>query len=203
MKRRDLLKTAPAAAAAAFAAPVALAAMGEGKTEGTPLQFAPKTPPDAEPLKDELAKYPRCPYCGMDRRQLHFSRHLVHYSDDLADGTCSMHCLALSLALNIDRMPKAIYAADNAAAEEPRPLVKVEQATYVLGGEFRAVMSKKAKTAFGTKEAAQAAQAKSGGELAGFDQALTESYLAMAEDTMMIRRKRDEMRRRRAEQKSG
>jgi copper chaperone NosL len=48
----------------------------------------------------------------MDRTQFHHSRHLVQYADDLVDGTCSLHCLAISLSLNIDREPKAIWAAD-------------------------------------------------------------------------------------------
>ncbi|MEZ5601236.1 MAG: hypothetical protein R3F36_09770 [Candidatus Competibacteraceae bacterium] len=45
----------------------------------------------------------------MDRRKFHYSRHLVHYQDDLVDATCSLHCTALSLALNMDRGPKVIH----------------------------------------------------------------------------------------------
>jgi hypothetical protein len=37
----------------------------------------------------------------MDRKQYHHSRHLIQYSDNLVDGTCSLHCAALSLALNL------------------------------------------------------------------------------------------------------
>ena len=105
-----LLAVTTAAAGAAALSPPALAAKCE--TDGTPLQFVPKTAPDPNPQDNDIAKYPKCPYCGMDRKQYHHSRHLVHYQDDLADGTCSLHCAAISLALNLDRGPKAIYAAD-------------------------------------------------------------------------------------------
>jgi hypothetical protein len=45
----------------------------------------------------------------MDRKEHHRTRMLVQYSDDLTDGTCSIHCLALSLGVNIDREPKNIW----------------------------------------------------------------------------------------------
>ena len=77
--------------------------------DSTPLQFIPKTAPDSNPLEDELKKHPECPYCGMNRTKWHHSRHLVHYDDNLVDGTCSIHCLAISLSLNLDRGIKAIY----------------------------------------------------------------------------------------------
>jgi nitrous oxide reductase accessory protein NosL len=203
MQRRDLIKL-PLAAAALAAAPLARAehhAMPAGKaaacdTDGTPLQFIPKTPKDANPLEDELKKYAKCPYCGMDRRQFHFSRHLVHYADDLADGVCSIHCLAISLAINLDRQPRAIYAADFGAAGEPKPLVNVDQATYVIGGNLKAVMSGRPKTAFASREAALAAKEQHNGEIGDFDAAITATYVDLAKDTVMIRKRREEMRKR-------
>lgn len=168
-------------------------------TDGTPLQFIPKKPKDPSPLDNELAKYPKCPYCGMDRREYHFSRHLIHYSDDLVDGTCSLHCAAISLSLNLDRVPKAIYAADFGAAGDIKPLTNAEAATYLVGGKLRPVMSKTAKTAFASPAAAKAEMAKSGGDLAGFDKALMLSYQGMAEDTALIRQRREERRRKAAE----
>lgn len=211
MQRRDLFKL-PLAAAALAAAPLARAqehhhpmpagAAAACPTDGTPLQFVPKTAKDANPLENELQKYPKCPYCGMDRRQYHFSRHLVHYSDGLADGTCSIHCLAISLAINLDREPAAIYAADFGADGELKPLVNVDQATYVIGGKFQPVMTARPKTAFASKDAAQAAMAKNGGEAGDFNAAITAAYADLAKDTMMIRKKREE-RRRHMEKKPG
>ncbi len=206
--RRNLLKLLAAGAAGftvlkpAGAAPGAMVpgmgwvtSPGRQEGDGTPVQFIPKTDPDPNPLQDELQKYPRCPYCGMDRTKWHHSRHLVHYDDDLVDGTCSIHCLAISLSLNLDRGPKAIYAADFGSTEQIKPLVKVDTATYLVGSKLKGTMSKTSKMAFADKAVASAAQAEQGGELAEFDMALKAAYLGMAEDTIGIRRRRSERRR--------
>ncbi|RAU20332.1 twin-arginine translocation pathway signal protein [Paramagnetospirillum kuznetsovii] len=189
MNRRKFLAAGTTLGLAATAALPALAAEGDG----TPMQFMPKKAKDPTPLVDELTKYPKCPYCGMDRKEYHFSRHLVHYSDDLVDGTCSLHCAAISLSVNLDRVPKAIYAPDNGSGDAIKPMTSAEGATYVIGGDHKGVMTKKPKTSFASKLAAEAA--KGDGELADFNKALTATYLGMAEDTMMIRMKRDEKRR--------
>ena len=162
------------------------------KNDGTPLQFMPKSGPDENPLENELAKYPRCPYCGMSRKMWHHSRHLVHYDDGLADGTCSIHCLAISLSLNLDRGPKAIYAADFSSAEEPKGLVNVDKATYLVGSKLKGTMSKNSKMAFSSARAAEEARVEQGGDLANFNEALAAAYGDMAKDTMMIRKRRGE-----------
>jgi nitrous oxide reductase accessory protein NosL len=209
INRRNLLKLFTAASLTGVAASVSakqgvgvmipgkgwLSASGapcEG--DGTPLQFIPKAQPDPDPLTDELKKYPKCPYCGMDRTKWHHSRHLVHYDDDLVDGTCSIHCLAISLSLNIDRGPKAIYGADFAAEGEIKPLVSVDTATYLLASKLRGTMTANSKMAFASKTAAEAAQKSEGGTLAGFDDALRQSYADMASDTLMTRKRRAEKR---------
>ena len=171
------------------------------KHDGTPLQFMPKTAPDTDPLENELEKYPRCPYCGMSRKMWHHSRHLVHYDDDLADGTCSIHCLAISLSLNLDRGPKAIYAADFSSGEEPRKLVNVDKATYLVGSKLKGTMSKNSKMAFSSARAAEAGRVEQGGDLANFNEALTAAYADMATDTMMIRKRRGEKVRKMMEMK--
>ncbi|MCP3672698.1 MAG: twin-arginine translocation pathway signal protein [Gammaproteobacteria bacterium] len=166
-------------------------ASGEkASTDGTPLQFIPKGQPDDNPLENELQKYPKCPYCGMSRTKWNHSRHLVQYDDGLVDGTCSIHCLAISLSLNLDRGPKAIYAADFGSDAKIKPLVKVDAATYLIGAKLKGTMTMKSKMAFASAEAAKAVQAKAGGELAKFDDAMRAAYLSMADDTAMIRKKR-------------
>jgi nitrous oxide reductase accessory protein NosL len=162
--------------------------------DGTPLQFMPKNAPDPTPLENELEKYPNCPYCGMSRTKWNHSRHLVHYDDDLADGTCSIHCAAISLTLNLDRGPKAIYAADFGSTEEIKPLVEVDKATYLIGSKLKGTMSAQSKMAFADAAAAKAAQAENGGELGNFDAALSAVYNNMAKETMMIRKMRLEKR---------
>lgn len=193
--RRQALRLLAAAGAVAGAAAVgARPAAAACEHDGTPLQFAPKTPPAPNPQDNDIAKYPKCPYCGMDRKQYNHSRHLVHYQDDLADGTCSLHCAAISLALNLDRGPKAIYAADFGAKTDPKPLVNVDSATYLIGSKLPGVMTKQSKVAFAAKAAAEAAKADQGGELGDFDAALQAAYQSMAGDTAMIRKKRAEQK---------
>ncbi len=158
--------------------------------DGTPLQFIPKGLPDEKPLENELQKYPKCPYCGMDRKKWHHSRHLIQYDDNLVDGTCSIHCLAISLSLNLDRGAKAIYAADFGSKEEIKPLVEVDKASYLIGGKQKGTMTMKSKMAFSKIDVAKATQDKIGGKIGTFDDAVREAYLSMADDTAMIRKKR-------------
>lgn len=197
MKRRDLLKIS---ALAGLAAVTTQASANSCTTDGTPNQFIPKTAADAKPLESEFEKYPKCPYCGMDRKEHHRTRMLVQYSDDLSDGVCSIHCLSLSLGVNIDREPKNIWGPDYGSTVEPRPLLPVDQLTYLIGADLKHAMTKRSKHSFASTEIAKEFQAKHGGTLAKFDDALRESYLDMASDASMIRKNREE-RRKRAMQK--
>jgi copper chaperone NosL len=191
MKRRDMLKFSLVATGLA-ALPATAAETCSG--DGTPAQFIPKKAPDPKATENDIEKYPKCPYCGMDRKQYHHSRMLVHYSDDVADGTCSLHCTAISLSLNVDREPKGIYVGDNAASGDIKPLVEVSQATFLIGSQIKGVMTKNSKVAYGGEAAAKAAQAANGGELANFDQALLVAYTDMSKDVSMIRKNREERR---------
>jgi len=191
MDRREALKLSLLAGSGLFAGG-AHAAQCEG--DGTPAQFVPKKAADPKANENDVEKFPKCPYCGMDRKQYHHSRMLIQYSDDVADGTCSIHCSAISLSLNVDRDPKAIWVGDNAAAGDVKPLVEVDKATFLVGSSIKGVMTKRSKVAYGGAEAAKAAQAGNGGELANFDQALLAAYTDMANDVSMIRKMRAERR---------
>lgn len=166
-------------------------------------QTAAEVVKDPQPLTDELGKYASCKYCGMDRRKWHHSRHLIHYDDDYVEGTCSIHCAAVSLALHLDRGPKAVYAADFGATADPRPLVDVDRAVYLIGSKLPGTMSARSKMAFADAAAARAAQAAQGGDLGTFDQALAAAYADMAADTAMIRKRRAERRRKAMEKQGG
>ncbi len=145
---------------------------------------------------NELVKCPKCPYCGMDRKQFHKARMLVQYSDGLLEGTCSLHCAAIGLSLHVDREPVGIWVGDNGAAGEVVPLVEVDRATFLVGSKLPGVMTVTSKVAFGTSAAAKAAQAAQGGELLNFDQALSAAYADMSKDVARIRKMRAERRRR-------
>ena len=194
MERRQILTGAMTLGLVGVFGKVGAADRPACEGDGTPVQFMPRTAPDPEPLVDELEKDPRCPYCGMDRTQWHHSRHLVHYEDGRVDPTCSLHCAAISLSLNIDLGPKAIYAADFGSSQTPRPLLNVDSAVYLIGSALPGTMAARSKMAFASAGSAEAARAAHGGQLADFDAALTAAYEDMARDTAMIRRRRAERR---------
>ena len=200
MDRRQLLKLS-LAAGAGLAATTGTSQAAACDTDRTPQQFIPKTGADASPLDKEFEKYPKCPYCGMDRKEHHKARMLVQYSDDLADGVCSIHCLSLSLGLNIDREPKQIWGPDYGSAAEPRPLVPVDNLVYLIGADLKHAMTKRSKHSFASPSVAKEFQAKHGGSLGNFNDALREAYLDMASDVTMIRKNREERRRKAAQAK--
>jgi nitrous oxide reductase accessory protein NosL len=148
---------------------------------------------DTDPLTNEFEKYPRCPYCGMMRKMFSQTRHLIVYEDDAVDGTCSLHCAAISLALNLDRVPKVIYAGDAGAAGEVKPLVDSAAMTYVIDPARPGTMTAVSKYAYADKAQAEAA-AGPDAKLADFDTALVDAYNGMAQDTIRIRKRRAERR---------
>lgn len=192
MNRREALKLSLLAGAGIAATSTAHAAQCEG--DGTPMQFVPKTAPDPKANENDIAKYGKCPYCGMDRNKFHHSRMLIQYSDDLADGTCSIHCAAISLSLNVDRDPKMMWVGDNAALGEVKPLVEVDKAWFLIGSKIPGVMTANSKVAYASEDAAKAAQATHGGEIVRFDQALLLAYTDMSKDVSRIRKNRAERR---------
>ena len=150
---------------------------------------------DTNPLENEFEKYPRCPYCGMMRKAFSYSRHLIVYDDDSVDATCSIHCAGISLSLNMDRGPKTIYAGDAGAEAEIKPLVDTAEMTYVINPAQMGTMSKVSKFAYADAAKAEAAAAQAEGtRLVGFDDALREAFVGMAEDTIAIRMRRAEKR---------
>jgi nitrous oxide reductase accessory protein NosL len=201
MKRRELLKLSLLAGTGMIAA--AARATCPKETDGTPAQFLPKKAPDPAPQENDVEKYPTCPYCGMDRRYNHQSRMLIHYGNDLPDPLCSIHCAVISLAINLALDPKAIYVGDNAIETDPRPLVEVGKATFLVGSELPGVMTWNSKVAYGNTDAAIAAQKIHGGELMNFQQTLKVSFADLADDLDRMRKGREERRKRAARRQQG
>ena len=77
----------------------------------------------------------------------------------------------------------------------------VDNLTYLIGADLKHAMTKKSKHSFASADIAKEFQAKHGGTLGNFNDALRESYLGMAEDVAMIRKNREERRKRAAEAK--
>lgn len=134
-----------------------------------------KAPDDSNPLDNELEKYPRCVVCNMDRRQYHYARHLLHYGDGHAEGTCSINCAAECMLRERRRGFTAIYAPDYGVAGEPKLLIEVSTAIYLIGSDLRGVMSPVSKYAFSDKAKAEAVIAVAGGRLGSFAEAIAAS----------------------------
>lgn len=129
---------------------------------------------------------PSCKYCGMDRAKFAHSRMLVTYDDGTKMGTCSLHCLATDLAINIDKTPVSIEVGDYTTKE----LIDAEKAYWVIGGNKPGVMTQQAKWAFAKKEDAEQFIKDNGGAMATFDAVMKATYESMYADTKMIREKR-------------
>ena len=115
---------------------------------------------------------------------------LIEYDDGTTVGTCSIHCTAVDLALNIDKTPKSVQVADAGS----KKLIDAEKAIWVIGGSKSGVMTKRAKWAFEKKDDADTFVKENGGTLATFDEAMKAAYEDMYQDTKMIREKRKMMK---------
>ncbi len=98
--------------------------------------------------QDDIKKHTACKYCGMDREKFAHSRIFIEYDDETTEGTCSLHCAAIDLALNIDKTPEAIRVGDY----NTKNLIDTEKAFWIIGGSRRGVMTQRAKWAFEKKK---------------------------------------------------
>ncbi len=163
MERRELLKGTVGLVIAGLAN--ISSAVDSGKPES-----------DLVLLENELNKYPRCIICNMDRRQFHFARHLLHYGDGHVEGTCSINCAAECMMRERRRGFSAIYAPDYGVAGEPKPLIEVSTAIYLIGSDLRGVMSPVSKYAFSERAKAEAVIAVAGGRIGTFAEAIAASF---------------------------
>lgn len=138
----------------------------------------------------DIQKDPSCKYCGMDRTKFAHSRMFVEYDDGSSLGTCSIHCLAIDLVVNMDKTSRSIQVGDY----NSKKLIDAEKAFWVIGGNKPGVMTKKAKWAFENKADAEKFIAENGGTLATFDQAMQATFEDMYADTKMIQEKRKMMK---------
>jgi copper chaperone NosL len=135
---------------------------------------------------EDIQKHPSCNYCGMDRGKFNHSRMVMKYEDGTSVGVCSLHCAAIDLALNIDKIPKAIQVGDY----ESKKLIDAEKAFWTIGGGKMGVMTRRAKWAFEKEEAAEKFVKENGGTMIPFDGAMKAAYEDMHADTKMIRDRR-------------
>jgi copper chaperone NosL len=138
----------------------------------------------------DIQKDPSCKYCGMDRTRFAHSRMVVEYEDGTSIGTCSMHCLAIEIVVNMDKTPRALLVGDY----NSKKLINAEKAFWVMGGNKPGVMTKRAKWAFENKADAEKFIAENGGSLSTFDEAMKATFEDLYADTKMIREKRKMMK---------
>jgi len=136
--------------------------------------------------QEDVQKHPSCKYCGMDREKFGHSRILIEYDGASGVGTCSIHCAAIDLAINIDKTPKAIQVGDY----NSKALIDAAKASWVIGGSKMGVMTKRAKWAFENGQDAEKFIKENGGRIATFDEAMKAAYEDMYGDTKMIRERR-------------
>lgn len=146
---------------------------------------------------EDVKKHPSCQYCGMEREESAHSRMYVEYDDSSSVGTCSLHCMAIDLAINIDKTPKLIQVGDY----NTKNLIETEKAFWVIGGSKMGVMTRRAKWAFEKREDAEKFIKENGGNLGTFHDAMKAAYEDMYEDTKMIREKRKMMKKKTMEHK--
>lgn len=136
--------------------------------------------------QDDIKKHASCRYCGMDRAKFAHSRVYVEYDDGTTQGTCSLHCAAIDLAINIDKTPKAIRVGDY----NTKHLIEAEKAFWVIDGKKMGVMTQRAKWAFEKKKDAEEFIRENGGKPAAFEEAMEAAYEDMYQDTKMVREMR-------------
>jgi nitrous oxide reductase accessory protein NosL len=127
-----------------------------------------------------------CKHCGMKLEMFPQSRMVVTYDDDSHVFVCSLHCMAVELAVTLEKTPAGIDAADYNAFDR----IDAESAHWVVGGNLPGVMTRRAKWAFKDMDAAKAFIGQNGGVYATFDEAMAAAYNDMYSDTKMIREKR-------------
>ena len=118
--------------------------------------------------QDDLNDHRSCVNCGMDRKAYGFSRMLIQYEDGSAQGVCSLHCAVVELDKNPGRKVKSLLVADR----DTRTLINAEQASWVMGGGKRGVMTQQPKWAFLSKDGAEAFIKANGGKLATWAETL-------------------------------
>lgn len=138
----------------------------------------------------DVHEFPACSYCGMKRQMFSHSRMLITYADKSQFPACSLHCAALDFANQIDKMVETIEVADF----NSRKLIEAESAVWVLGGKVKGVMTARPKWAFADKQSADAFVAANDGEITDFESAIKAAFEDMYQDTKMIRKKREKMR---------
>jgi copper chaperone NosL len=128
--------------------------------------------------QSDIDSHRDCANCGMDRKAYGFSRMLIQFEDGTEIGVCSLHCALMEIDAHQGRKVKVLLVADR----NTRTLIDAEKAVWVLGGKKNGVMTKRAKWAFASKDAADKFIAAYGGKIASWDEALAAAREDLAKE---------------------
>jgi copper chaperone NosL len=117
---------------------------------------------------DKVEAPAECKHCGMDRTKFGHSRMVVTYSDGSSTGTCSINCVVIDMKESKGKEVKSFQVSDY----NTRKLTDAKNATWVIGGSKKGVMTPVAKWAFADKKDADDFIKLNGGKTATFDEAL-------------------------------
>jgi hypothetical protein len=118
--------------------------------------------------QEDIHNHPQCVECGMDRKAYGFSRMLLVYAEGQEVGVCSLHCAVEAMTRQGGPPVKTLVADRNT-----HEMIPAEEATWVLGGKKRGVMTRLAKWAFKEKTAAESFIKEYGGEIVTWEEALS------------------------------
>jgi len=122
--------------------------------------------------RDDIREHRSCKYCGMDRETFAYNSMFLRYTDGTTVGTCSLHCTAIELTMNMSLVPCDVMVGDYAS----KGLIDAASAHWVIGGDRPGVMTQRAKWAFGKKTDAEAFTRKHGGRITTFLGALQAAF---------------------------
>lgn len=112
----------------------------------------------------------RCDNCGMDRNKFARTRHEFQNAKGKFH-TCSIFCVAV-LTMKTQAKPEQVRVAEYF---HPEKMLDADKAVYLIGSTAPGTMTLESKIAFASREEAEKFAADYGGQLAGFQSALSES----------------------------
>lgn len=112
----------------------------------------------------------RCDNCGMDRNKFARTRHEFQNAKGKFH-TCSIFCVAV-LTMKTQAKPEQVRVAEYF---HPEKMLDADKAVYLIGSTAPGTMTLKSKIAFASRAEAEKFAADYGGQIGGFDVALSES----------------------------
>jgi copper chaperone NosL len=116
----------------------------------------------------DLAQYPQCLHCGMDRTQCKHTRVSIEFADGTKAAECSLQCLVATLKEQPWRRTKTISAADY----NDKKLVPAESCSWVRYDNAVSCQGSRVMLAFRSESAADRFVHSFGGRKMTFNDAL-------------------------------